>query len=292
MTKSQKKMKAKPAKQPEKKQQKKKTKPQFIPMISRIQMLKGKYGHQCGAIVNIVGTSGQQPVDKYKTVFLSKDEGMVWKWLNTTEGSAPACSNGELPLRLPAGHTHFASEHDTEECHTPTYRRAHTTTPAYHMITSESDAQEVVSLFYDHIVAAKADLPARGFHPVFAVDCEGVHLSATGQLTLLQVASFNAGDFGGEVRVHIFDVLAMGSLESLRRFLEDVSVIKVMHDVHMDAAGVQAQAHNTQARPENHSSSAFCYYRTVIQSYFLQEMATNSVSRSVVSQTDRQTDVP
>jgi hypothetical protein len=96
------------------------------------------------------------------------------------------------------------------------------------MITSESDAQQVVSLFYHHIVAAKADLPASRFHPVFMVDCEGVHLSATGQLTLLQVASFNAGGFGGKLRVQIFDVLAIGSLESLRRFLEDNLVIKVM----------------------------------------------------------------
>jgi hypothetical protein len=136
-------------------------------------------------------------------------------------------------------------------------------TPIYQMVTTESDARKVVSLLHESILTAtcetledllKLDVsrssengmlltPTRGRqkHPVFAVDCEGVSLSATGKLTLLQVAMSAYNDDRGEVvRIFIFDILAMGSLESLRGFLESEAIIKVMHDVHMDAAGEQS----------------------------------------------------
>jgi len=74
-----------------------------------------------------------------------------------------------------------------------------------------------------------------------AFDCEGINLSATGELTLIQVAY----PILGKVRCVIFDVKSL-----CRNSKEDINVLKpllegnvqkVCHDVHMDAAALKHQ---------------------------------------------------
>ena len=65
-------------------------------------------------------------------------------------------------------------------------------------------------------------------HPACALDCEGINLSATGKLTLLQIAyEPSPGSQNSSPTCLLFDVLALGSLEVLRAFLEDPSIVKV-----------------------------------------------------------------
>ena len=78
--------------------------------------------------------------------------------------------------------------------------------------------------------------------PVLALDTEGVRLSRTGQLTLLQL--------GTDTRVFVFDVLALGDAAfstappgaaSLRQVLEDAARTKLVWDVRRDADALQHQ---------------------------------------------------
>merc|ERR1719253_1525982 len=71
----------------------------------------------------------------------------------------------------------------------------------------------------NHAVAAVAQLRAV---PVIAVDCEGVALSATGELTLIQVAFAS----GRSLHVCVFDVIALGvGIRVLHRILEEPSPV-------------------------------------------------------------------
>ena len=75
------------------------------------------------------------------------------------------------------------------------------------------------------------------------IDCEGVNLSAEGELTLLQ-ATFHSE---GKVECVIFDVkLICGDYEKQDNFEDLRSLLvthieKVLHDVHMDAAALKHQ---------------------------------------------------
>merc|ERR1719253_1474962 len=87
----------------------------------------------------------------------------------------------------------------------------------------------------NHAVAAVDQLRSI---PVIAVDCEGVNLSATGELTLIQVAFAS----GRSLHVCVFDVLALGvGIRVLHRILEEPAPVKLVHDVRMDAAALHAQ---------------------------------------------------
>lgn len=69
-----------------------------------------------------------------------------------------------------------------------------------------------------------------------AVDCEGVSLSRTGMLTLVQVAS--------NTSVYIFDIVAGGRPlfdAGLRRVLESPKCIKIMHDCRHDCDALEHQ---------------------------------------------------
>jgi len=75
------------------------------------------------------------------------------------------------------------------------------------------------------------------------LDCEGINLSAEGELTLLQVA-FSAD---GKEECTIFDVKQMCGVNNrlqkfkpLKKLLEN-DIVKVVHDVHMDAAAINQQ---------------------------------------------------
>lgn len=81
---------------------------------------------------------------------------------------------------------------------------------------------------------------------LLAFDCEGVDLGATGELTLLQVAFFDSGnsqDSEQEFCVKIFDICALGhaGMQYLKDFLEDSGTLKLVHDVHQDAAALSGQ---------------------------------------------------
>lgn len=73
---------------------------------------------------------------------------------------------------------------------------------------------------------------------VIAVDCEGVKLSATGELTLVQVAFASAT----RLNVLVFDVVALGvGVRVLHRILEEPRPLKLLHDLRMDAAALHEQ---------------------------------------------------
>ncbi|XP_072181223.1 uncharacterized protein [Diadema setosum] len=79
----------------------------------------------------------------------------------------------------------------------------------------------------------------KGQHPglVVALDCEGVDLGRTGDLTLVQIAKMNG-------LVYIFDVQKCPSIFTdglLADFLESSSVLKVIHDCRSDAAALYHQ---------------------------------------------------
>ena len=77
---------------------------------------------------------------------------------------------------------------------------------------------------------------------LLALDTEGVRLSRSGQLTLLQV--------GTAERLYLFDVIALGTAafaaappgaSSLRSVLEDVAITKLAWDVRRDSDALQHQ---------------------------------------------------
>jgi len=74
-----------------------------------------------------------------------------------------------------------------------------------------------------------------------AVDCEGVNLSATGELCLLQVA-FVAGH---GLECYLVDTLSLKhdqeALDLLRAILEDAEIVKLIHDARMDYAALKHQ---------------------------------------------------
>ena len=78
---------------------------------------------------------------------------------------------------------------------------------------------------------------------LLVLDCEGVNLSAEGELTLLQVAFY----FEGKIQCVVFDVkLICGEHDKVKNFevllpLLEREIDKVFHDVHMDAAALKHQ---------------------------------------------------
>ncbi len=66
-----------------------------------------------------------------------------------------------------------------------------------------------------------------------AVDCEGVNLGASGQITLVQIAYTSASDpLLAPPRIYIFDVLLNPDIlnHSLKQLFESETVVKVIHD--------------------------------------------------------------
>ena len=72
-------------------------------------------------------------------------------------------------------------------------------------------------------------------------DCEGVNLSAEGELTLLQVAFY----FEGKIQCVVFDVkLICGEHDKVKNFevlrpLLESEIEKIVYFVHMDAAALR-----------------------------------------------------
>lgn len=96
----------------------------------------------------------------------------------------------------------------------------------------------VVMQYIDTLNAAVAAVGQLRAATVIAVDCEGVKLSATGELTLVQVA------FASSTRLNVlvFDVVALGrGIRVLHRILEEPRPLKLVHDVRMDAASLHRQ---------------------------------------------------
>lgn len=96
----------------------------------------------------------------------------------------------------------------------------------------------VVMQYIDTLNAAVAAVGQLRAATVIAVDCEGVKLSATGELTLVQVA------FASSTRLNVlvFDVVALGrGVRVLHRILEEPRPLKLVHDVRMDAAALHRQ---------------------------------------------------
>ena len=81
------------------------------------------------------------------------------------------------------------------------------------------DARAIVSELYVSVGSM--------VQPVCALDCEGIQLSATGKLTLLQIAYVSPNRPTAIPTCLLFDVQELGSLEVLRDFLEDPSIVKV-----------------------------------------------------------------
>lgn len=87
----------------------------------------------------------------------------------------------------------------------------------------------------NHAVAAVEQLCHAA---VVAIDCEGVGLSATGELTLLQIAF----SFQQRLTVCVFDAVALGmGLRVLHRVLEEPRPLKLFHDIRQDAAALHRQ---------------------------------------------------
>eukprot|EP00026_Physarum_polycephalum_P002441 Phypoly_transcript_02447.p1 GENE.Phypoly_transcript_02447~~Phypoly_transcript_02447.p1 ORF type:complete len:756 (+),score=77.56 Phypoly_transcript_02447:1-2268(+) len=78
--------------------------------------------------------------------------------------------------------------------------------------------------------------------PKLAVDCEGVALSKTGKLCLIQVSATSAK---GDQYTIIFDIVCLEKLpefkevcDSLASFLQDPNILKVMHDARQDCSAL------------------------------------------------------
>ena len=83
--------------------------------------------------------------------------------------------------------------------------------------------------------AAAAAAAHLGTHDTLAVDCEGVALSRTGRLCLVQIAS--------PTRAYVFDTaVCPGALGPVTPLLQDAGVTKLMHDCRHDADALAHQA--------------------------------------------------
>lgn len=94
------------------------------------------------------------------------------------------------------------------------------------------------TVYIDSVAACRAAVTVLSVHPRIAVDCEGVGLSRTGRLCLMQIASPD--------HVYIFDIIgkdlndmaygiSLFEQGGLRELLENTSVHKVMHDCRHDS---------------------------------------------------------
>ena len=105
------------------------------------------------------------------------------------------------------------------------------------------DFQLVTTVLETEVAVNKIINSCEEERSVLVVDCEGVNLSAEGELTLIQVAFHSEG----KVQCVIFDVkLICGEYEKQEKFealrsLLESNVEKVIHDVHMDAAALKHQ---------------------------------------------------
>jgi len=139
---------------------------------------------------------------------------------------------------------------------------------------------------------------------VVALDCEGVNLSATGELTLVQVAfSLCTGEFSrsaaGELTpkvesyVKLFDVCALGEagLHAIGDVLEAKTPIKIVHDVHNDAAALKAQfgislrgVFDTQLAYESTHGKMLSSVAEVLQEWGLVEQTMKDEGRRLMRQ--------
>lgn len=140
--------------------------------------------------------------------------------------------------------------------------------------------------------------------PFVALDCEGVNLSATGELTLLQVAfSLHNGEFSLsatgertpllECYVKLFDVCALGQtgMDAISEVLEAQAPIKVVHDVHNDAASLKAQfginltgVFDTQLAYEATQGKMLSSLSEVLQQWSLSEQTVKEEGRRLMNQ--------
>jgi hypothetical protein len=125
------------------------------------------------------------------------------------------------------------------------WRDARSTVPANGTNTNTTAAQvitladgSVVQMQYiSTLNAAVAAVDHLRSASILAIDCEGVNLSATGELTLVQVAFAMNGLF-----VYIFDAVALGmGLRVLHRILQEPHPVKLFHDLRNDAAALHRQ---------------------------------------------------
>eukprot|EP00397_Hematodinium_sp_SG-2012_P009911 GEMP01010010.1.p1 GENE.GEMP01010010.1~~GEMP01010010.1.p1 ORF type:complete len:753 (+),score=166.17 GEMP01010010.1:294-2552(+) len=96
--------------------------------------------------------------------------------------------------------------------------------PPFTIVTSMNDAVDI-----------SRHIENLGPNNIIALDCEGVNLSATGKLTLVQIAISTGID---SIHCYLFDAEALGRVEVLRGILENPSLIKVIHDVYRDASAL------------------------------------------------------
>jgi hypothetical protein len=113
------------------------------------------------------------------------------------------------------------------------------------------------SVIVSEPAAARAACLALGAHSRIAVDCEGVTLSRTGRLCLVQIASPQS--------VFLFDIIKGGKAlfeSGLRELLESPKTIKVMHDCRHDCDALLHQF-ETRLAPIMDTQVAFSVLRRV-----------------------------
>lgn len=113
---------------------------------------------------------------------------------------------------------------------------------AIRLFSAASPRQDSMVL---HAVSTPAEVAAAlrtlSAEKVLSVDCEGVSLSRTGQLCLLQLST---PAHQGLFHVFLFDILALGAgafNTGLGALLEDASVTKLFYDVRRDAESLAHQ---------------------------------------------------